>query len=161
MSEVAQSCPTLCDPMDCILPCSSIRGIFQAKVLEWVAISFSVTHITTEQIAASQPGVKPLLILALLPSKVSLSPSLQPHCQSCQVILLVLHTYPSTQTSPSTHQGRQESVEVKGAGSRASLRGFDPNSILAVWQRQYEHLHPRVAERTEMISDTANALDSA
>ena len=39
--EVAQSCTTLCDPMDCSLPCSSIHGIFQARVLEWVAISFS------------------------------------------------------------------------------------------------------------------------
>ena len=40
-SEVAQSCPTLSDPMDCILPGSSIHGIFQARVLEWVAIAFS------------------------------------------------------------------------------------------------------------------------
>ena len=40
-SEVAQSCPTLCDPMDCSLPGSLIHGIFQARVLEWVAISFS------------------------------------------------------------------------------------------------------------------------
>ena len=40
-SEVAQSCPTLCDPIDCSLPGSSIYGIFQARVLEWVAISFS------------------------------------------------------------------------------------------------------------------------
>ena len=40
-SEVAQSCPTLCDPMDCSLPVSSICGIFQPRVLEWVAISFS------------------------------------------------------------------------------------------------------------------------
>ena len=40
-SEVAQSCPTLCDPIDCSPPRSSISGIFQAKVLEWVAISFS------------------------------------------------------------------------------------------------------------------------
>ena len=40
-SEVAQSCPTLCDPMDCSLPGSSIHGIFQARVLEWVAIFFS------------------------------------------------------------------------------------------------------------------------
>ena len=40
-SEVAQSCPTLCDPMDCSLPGSSVHGIFQAIVLEWVAISFS------------------------------------------------------------------------------------------------------------------------
>ena len=40
-SEVVQSCPTLCDPMDCSLPGSSIRGIFQARILEWVAIYFS------------------------------------------------------------------------------------------------------------------------
>ena len=40
-SEVAQSCPTLCDPMDYSLPGSSVHGIFQARVLEWVAISFS------------------------------------------------------------------------------------------------------------------------
>ena len=40
-SEVAQSCPTFCDPMDCSLPGSSIHGIFQARVLEWVAVSFS------------------------------------------------------------------------------------------------------------------------
>ena len=40
-SEVTQSCPALCDPMDCSLPCSSLHGIFQARVLEWVAISFS------------------------------------------------------------------------------------------------------------------------
>ena len=41
MSEVAQSCPTVCDPMDCSVPRSSVHGIFQAIVLEWVAISFS------------------------------------------------------------------------------------------------------------------------
>ena len=38
---VAQSCPTLCDPMDCSLPGSSVHGISQARVLEWGAISFS------------------------------------------------------------------------------------------------------------------------
>ena len=40
-SEVAQSGPTLSDPMDCSLPGSSIHGIFQARVLEWGAIAFS------------------------------------------------------------------------------------------------------------------------
>ena len=40
-SEVAQSCPTLRDPMDCSLPGSSVHGIFQARVLEWGAIAFS------------------------------------------------------------------------------------------------------------------------
>ena len=40
-SEVAQSRPTLCDPVACTPPGSSIRGILQARILEWVAISFS------------------------------------------------------------------------------------------------------------------------
>ena len=40
-TEVAQSCPTLCDPTDCSLPGSSIRGVSQARILEWVAISSS------------------------------------------------------------------------------------------------------------------------
>ena len=40
-SEVAQSCPTLSNPMDCSLPGSSVHGIFQARVLEWGAIAFS------------------------------------------------------------------------------------------------------------------------
>ena len=41
-SEVAQSCLTLSDPMDCSLPGSSVDGIFQARVLEWSAIAFSL-----------------------------------------------------------------------------------------------------------------------
>ena len=40
-SEVAQSCPTLCNPVDCDLPGSSIHEILHARILEWVAISFS------------------------------------------------------------------------------------------------------------------------
>ena len=40
-SEVTLSCPTLCDPVDYSLPRSFVRGIFQARVLEWLAISFS------------------------------------------------------------------------------------------------------------------------
>ena len=38
---VAQLCPTLCDPMDCSPPCSSVHGILQARILEWVAMPFS------------------------------------------------------------------------------------------------------------------------
>ena len=41
-SEVTQPCPTLSDPMDCRPPGSSVHGIFQAKILEWAAIAFSV-----------------------------------------------------------------------------------------------------------------------
>ena len=46
-SEVAQSCPTLSDPMDCSLLGSSIHGIFQARVLEWGAIAFSDAYMIT------------------------------------------------------------------------------------------------------------------
>ena len=40
-SEVAQWCPTLSDTMDCSLPGSSVHGIFQVRILEWVAVAFS------------------------------------------------------------------------------------------------------------------------
>ena len=46
-SEVAQSYPTLSDPMDCSLPGSSVHGIFQARVLEWGAIAFSENRCKT------------------------------------------------------------------------------------------------------------------
>ena len=45
-SEVAQSCPTLSDPMDCSLPGSSVHGIFQVRVLEWGVIAFSDNPLT-------------------------------------------------------------------------------------------------------------------
>ena len=48
-SEVAQSCPTLSDPMDCSPPDFSIHGIFQARVLEWGAIAFSRGHSPTQR----------------------------------------------------------------------------------------------------------------
>ena len=44
-SEVVQLSPTLHDPMDCSLPGSSAHGIFQARVLEWVAIAFSLNQL--------------------------------------------------------------------------------------------------------------------
>ena len=44
-SEVTQSCPTLCDPMDCSPAGSSVHGIFQARVLEWGAIAFSHPYV--------------------------------------------------------------------------------------------------------------------
>ena len=43
--EVTQSCLTLRDPMDCSLPGSSVHGIFQARVLEWGAVAFSMTNL--------------------------------------------------------------------------------------------------------------------
>ena len=56
--EVAQSCPTLSDPMDCSLPGSPAHGIFQARVLGWVAISFSERSPTLMKILTHVPGKK-------------------------------------------------------------------------------------------------------
>ena len=67
--EVAQSCLTLCDPMDCSLPGSSVHGIFQARVLEWGAIAFSAP-------SALDPNkwtVKNLIMLGDDPSTTILS----------------------------------------------------------------------------------------
>ena len=54
-SKVAQSCPTLSNPMDCSLPGSSVHGIFQARVLEWVPLPSPVCTIRTQQMP-SFPG---------------------------------------------------------------------------------------------------------
>ena len=59
-SEVAQSCLTLSDPMDCSLPGSSIHGIFQARVLEWGAIAFSKIQCN------SNPNARRVLFLSLV-----------------------------------------------------------------------------------------------
>ena len=48
-SEVAQSCPTPREPMDCSLPGSYVHGTFQARVLEWDAIAFSVNMMTLSE----------------------------------------------------------------------------------------------------------------
>ena len=61
-SEVAQSCPTLRNPMDCSLPGSSVHGIFQARVLEWGAIAFSRYADDTTLMAASEEVLKCLLM---------------------------------------------------------------------------------------------------
>jgi len=52
-----QSCPTLCDPMDCSLPSSSNHGIFRATVLEWVAIAFSISAVPTAKSKALFPSL--------------------------------------------------------------------------------------------------------
>ena len=51
-SEVAQSCLTLSDPMDCSLPGSSVHGILQVRALEWGASAFSDIHTTRWEVAS-------------------------------------------------------------------------------------------------------------
>ena len=78
-SEVAQSCPTLRDPVDCSLPGSSIHGIFQATVLEWGAIAFSA----------------PLQLLLLIPCPLNMLSALPSQLPPCPSLL--------TYKSPSIH----------------------------------------------------------
>ena len=81
-SSVTQSCPTLCDPMDCSLRGSSVHGIFQARILEWVAISFSrgssqprkwtqVSHIAGRRFTSDLTGVATLVLQTNLPETPS------------------------------------------------------------------------------------------
>ena len=60
--EVAQLCPTLCDPMDCSPPGSSVYGTFQARVLEWGAIAFSGYADDTTLMAESEEELESLLM---------------------------------------------------------------------------------------------------
>ena len=53
-SEVAQSCPTLHDHMDCSLPGSSVHGIFQARVLEWVVVALSGCAVRPPKVSVSK-----------------------------------------------------------------------------------------------------------
>ena len=64
-SEVAQSFPTLSNPMDCSLPGSSIHGILQARVLQWVAIAFSEVQ-SLPQLLMHMVIFSPLQFLSIL-----------------------------------------------------------------------------------------------
>ena len=63
-SEVAQSCPTLSNPMDCSLPGSSVHGIFQARVLEWVAIAFFGGSFPDPRIKPGSPALQAEALLS-------------------------------------------------------------------------------------------------
>ena len=56
-SEVAQSCLTLSDPMDCSPPGSSLHGIFQARVLEWGAIAFSSGYSRPDELTQARDAI--------------------------------------------------------------------------------------------------------
>ena len=57
-SEATQSCPTICDPMDCSLPGPSVHRIFQARVLEWVAIAFILQARLQQYVSCELPDVQ-------------------------------------------------------------------------------------------------------
>ena len=72
-SEAAQSCPALCDPMDCSPPVSSVHGIFQAGVLEWVAISSSGGSSRPRDQTWVSPGLQADALPSEPPEKPSIS----------------------------------------------------------------------------------------
>ena len=92
-SGVTQSCPTLCNPMDCSPPHSSVHGIFQARVLEWVIISFSRRSswprdwtrspiLQADALPSEPPGKPNVVVVPVISSPVpKCSPSLFPWYQ--------------------------------------------------------------------------------
>ena len=118
-SEVAQSYPTLSDSMDCSPPGSSIHGIFQAGVLEWGAIAFSISHSNTTLIDSTLRSAvnDPLLGIIKLKKKKGLLHTTKTgdvwnQTRGCSVRYLVcsrlaLETQPQTRPSPIWHQRRK------------------------------------------------------
>ena len=106
VSEVAQSCPTLCDPIDCSLPGSSVHGILQARILEWVAMTFSRE--------SAEPGIEPE------------SPALQTNPYH-------LSRQGSPQLCSPSHLPRYQGVKLKQiSGGEAKNTFFPPILILDV-----------------------------
>ena len=81
---ISQLCPTLCDPMDCSLPGSSLHGILQARILEWVAISFSRR--------SSDLGIKPESPAFQADALTSEPPGKPQECSNYHTIALISHT---------------------------------------------------------------------
>ena len=92
-SEVAQSCPTLSDPMDCSPPGSFVHGIFQARVLEWVAIAFSIRKSykipNLEDKRSCKLGNRPLLRRTLIRTRMEEKTRLW----KAMVIMIIFNIY--------------------------------------------------------------------
>ena len=93
-SEVTQSCPTLSDTMDCNLPDSSVHEIFQARVLEWVAIALSDVSMVVSQIVPHSPSPAEFTspsstsVYLLLPFKYSAVPFYKIPCVCIHILYL-------------------------------------------------------------------------
>ena len=75
------SCPTLCDPMNCSPPGSSVRGIFQARILEWVAIRWVIEDRVMGRTISLQEVLSPYTILE---GNIDLQPSKEAAAVGCQ-----------------------------------------------------------------------------
>ena len=95
--EVAQSYPTLCDPMDCSLPGSSAHGIFQARVLEWSAIAFSRLQYRSLQFLQISLAGGGLALRARLPKAVGCMLSMCVGVCVCEGLVWVEGSLPRVQ----------------------------------------------------------------
>ena len=107
-SEVTQSCPTLCNPLDSSLPGSTVHGIFQARILEWAAISFSRgSSQTRDQTCISCIADRCFTIWAIREAPTTVSPQVnkregtQLHLSTENWIKNVLSMAPPIRTRPS------------------------------------------------------------
>ena len=114
-SELAQLCPTLSDPMDCSLPGSSVHGIFQARVLEWGAIAFSVQAynnrpIMVQGFTVCGHGIPLLILTRILHSKSQCYPNFAAAAakslQSCLTLCDPIDGSPSGSPIPGILQAR-------------------------------------------------------
>ena len=112
-SEVTQSCPTLCDPMHCSPPGSSVQGILQARILEWVAISFSRGSSKPQRLNRGLPHCRQTLYHL---SHQGSYPGLEPTSPTLRVHSL-----------PSETPGKPKNT---GVGSLSTLQGIFPTQEL-------------------------------
>ena len=116
-SEVTQPCPTLCNPMDCSLPGFSFHGIFQARVLEWVAISYSrISSQPRDRTQASLTITNSWSILKLMSIESVMSSN---HLILCYPFLLPPSTIPSIRLfySESFFTSSGQSIGVSASAS--------------------------------------------
>ena len=124
---VVQSCLTLCNPMDCSPPGSSVHGIFQAIVLEWIAISFSNIYVYMYMKVKSVSG-------SVMPD------SLQPHGLSME---FSRQEYWNGWSFPSLGDLPDPGIESRSAASQAVSLVSESyaSSIFSFWRPLYNPFH--------------------
>ena len=135
--KLAQSCPTLCNPMDCSLPCSSVHGILQARILEWVAISFSIKYKEERRIlgvirefylcidSVSKTGITILKTEFFIYVLYQVPTSAPVKCSWVQINI----------EFPSWHSVKQSSCQHR----KLKRRGFYPWVEEIPWSRKWQH----------------------
>ena len=134
---VPQSCLTLCDPTDCSPPGSSVYGVSQARILEWVAISFSRE--------SSQPKDQTWVSCRQVPHHWATWEAGEPPVSGCNLLLICCHCNKLVLQVRSTHHTSMlwhlwsklnkdrnpSSPQTEGAGMK--IREYDPKPLLPWW----------------------------